>query len=77
MARQDHAVFDDHVGHFEFRIEKQSVLLWIGEISRIAAENAAVVFLVGRLGTVRVGSPVELSIDEADAAGLVTRVRVD
>ena len=76
MPRQDHAVFDDHVGHLEFRVEEPGVLLRIGEIRRGAAEDAAVVFLVGRLGAVRVRGPVELPIDEIDAAGLVTRVRV-
>ena len=73
---QDHAVFDDHVGHFEFGIEQQRVLSGIGEIRRVAAENAAVVFLVGRLRAVGVRSPVELSIDEVDAAGFVARVGV-
>ena len=57
--------------YFEFRIEKLSVLRRIGEISRSAAEYAAVVFSELILGTVCVGSPVELPIDEVDAAGLV------
>jgi len=76
MPGQDHAVFNDHVGHLEFGVEEPGVLLRIEQIRRGAAEDAAVVLLAGRLGTVRVRGPVELPVDEIDAAGLVARVRV-
>ena len=44
----DHAVLDDHVARFDPRIEQQRVLLGIGEVGRVAAEDAAVVLAWGR-----------------------------
>jgi len=70
MRRENHAVLDDHVPGFDPRIEQQRVLRGIGDVGRIAPKDSSVV----RLGTVRVADPVELPVDEADAAGFVPRV---
>ena len=73
----DHdAILDDHVRHLELCVEEQGMLFRMGEFRWIAAKDAAVVFLVFEFRAVRVGGPVELSIDEVDAARFEARIGV-
>ena len=72
MGRQDHAVLDYHVCGFVFGVEEHRVRLGPCDVGRVAAEDSPVV----RLWAVGVGGPVELAVDEVDAAGFVAAVRV-
>ena len=68
---EDYAVLNDHVGGFDSRIEQHRMLLGIGQVRRVTAEDASV---VGRR-TVGIGNPVEFPVHEVEATTFVSRVR--
>ena len=70
VAREDHAVFDQHVGDLVLGVEEHLVLGLICQILRVAAKDAAVVWL----GAIRVRAPVKLAVHEVNPARLIAGV---
>ncbi len=77
MRREHDPVLDNHVCRFKSRLKQQCVRRFVRDVGRSACEYAAIKDRPEvKLAAIRIGYPIELTIDEVDATGFEARIRV-